>query len=312
MIGERFFCDEHHQRALSVVEADWTRSGLSETLLSLLFVLTIGMLFGHLHYSAIPTTFGAGLPLALVPALIWFAYIYRQDRLEPEPLRMVLGVAALGGLLAYAVAMPLTEHVFKIDAWRHGSFLSNTVASVLIVGTLQQLCVFLAVRFTVYDSAEFDEPIDGVVYCTAASLGIAVVLNTAYVLTHADLMPYAGATTITSSTLVHVASAAVLGYAFGRARFERPGPASLWLASGFVASVAVNGGFHEIVFTAGARGVGFSPTASLLTAGLLVATVLVAMNQLITELRREVLVGGADDTDELFERSGLELPRGEP
>lgn len=309
MIGDRFFCNEHHQRALTVVEADWTRSGLGETLLSLLFVFLIGSLFGHLHYSAIPTTFGAGVPLALVPALIWFAYIYRQDRLEPEPLKMVLGVAALGGLLAYAVAMPIATRVFEVDVWRHGSFVSNTVASVLVIGTLQQLCVYLAVRFTVYDSAEFDEPIDGVVYCTAASLGLAVVLNTAYILTHDDLLPYAGATTITSSTLVHVASAAVLGYAFGRARFERPGAASLWLASGFVASVAVNGGFHEIVFTAGARGATFSPAVSLLTAGLLVSALLIAMNQLITELRREVLLGDAPEQE--VEARGLELPESE-
>jgi protease PrsW len=49
----------------------------------------------------------AGVVLALVPAAVWLLAFYQQDRLEPEPKHYVLGVFALGALLASAVGQPV-------------------------------------------------------------------------------------------------------------------------------------------------------------------------------------------------------------
>ena len=52
-----------------------------------------------------------GVFLALVPSVIWLMFFYVQDRLEPEPKHFVLGVFAIGALLAAAIGVPLVENV---------------------------------------------------------------------------------------------------------------------------------------------------------------------------------------------------------
>ena len=61
-----------------------------------------------------------GIILAIVPAIIWLAFFYRRDRLEPEPKHMVFRLFLLGGLLAAAIGVPLVDNVFEVP----GSFCS--------------------------------------------------------------------------------------------------------------------------------------------------------------------------------------------
>ena len=59
---------------------------------------------------------------------------------------------------------------------------SALLGNILVVGFVLQGIVYAVVRFTVYSTAEFDERMDGIVYGTAAGLGIATMLNINFIL----------------------------------------------------------------------------------------------------------------------------------
>lgn len=289
-LGARVFCRADHARALEATRASWSRAGLIETGLVAAFVAVVASTLGGGEAGTLPTSVGTGLVLALVPALIYMVYVYRQDRLEPEPWGLVLGVFVLGGLLGGGVATPLLDDVLRVPEWQHRSALAEVVASVCVVATVQQLCTYLAVRYTVYLTDEFDEAVDGVIYVSAAGLGMATVLNVQFVVDSDGVLPLAGATAIASSTLIHVASAAILGYGLGRDRFSPRGQP--WLAGCFVLAVVVHGGLRQLVVLAGTDGATFRPWVALAVSLGLGASVLVGSHLLTAKLRRETLKGG--------------------
>ena len=225
------------------------------------FVLLVSVVLGG-GENVLPTSVSTGIILALIPAALFLVYIYRQDRIEPEPIGIVMGVFVLGGLMAYGVAGPAAEHVFDVGSWRNHSPATRLASTVLVVATLQELCKYIAVRYSVYRTDEFDEPADGVIYATAAGLGLATVINVSFVVNNDGVLPVAGATIIVATTLVHVASSAVLGYGLARARFGAKGNQG-WLALTFAAAVLINGGLTHLVFKVGTDGASFDPWTAL-------------------------------------------------
>lgn len=92
------------------------RAGLGHILGQVVFVLLVVALVALLK----PTLAGwalvaVGFVIALVPALIWLVFFYRQDRLEPEPKRHIAGVFVLG-----ALGCLLSERTLQCDRWGRG------------------------------------------------------------------------------------------------------------------------------------------------------------------------------------------------
>lgn len=202
---------------------------------------------------AVPLSPPAALLLSAVPALLWLAYFYAQDRHEPEPKHYVLGTYLLGAfvagpLAAFAIAQvsgptPLTSPALgPLEPER-------LVRAILIVGLAHELCKYLVVRYTVYLSPEFDEPMDGIIYMTAAGIGFANFQNFHYFQSlQGDVLLTAGARDAVVNTLAHACFAGVLGYALGRAKFSAASPAlrSATLFAGLLCAAVLNGVFHLV------------------------------------------------------------------
>ena len=100
------------------------------------------------------------LILAFAPGLFWLAYFYSKDRLEPEPLYRVRNCFLIGMIVV--VPAILVEKLTDFS-----------LIFTLVVGApiIEEYFKFVAVRYTIYESAEFDEPMDGIVYAAATALG---------------------------------------------------------------------------------------------------------------------------------------------
>jgi len=180
-----------------------------------------------------------GVVISIVPAIIWLAFFYRRDRLEPEPKHMVFQLFLLGALLANGIGIPLVHGWFDVPNWLSSSPIwAQLLGGLLIVGMVQEFLVYAAVRFTIYNHHEFDEETDGVVYATAAGIGYATALNIVFVVNSGGVALGSGVIRIVLTTLAHAAFAGVIGYFLGRQKFEkRP---LFWMPLGLLLAAGIN------------------------------------------------------------------------
>lgn len=191
--------------------------------------------------------------MSCIPAVFWLGFFYLMDRHEPEPKQLVVGVCVLGAL----VAAPLADFVhhaavpaIALEQQGLSAFsLDRILYAVLVAGLAQEMCKYAVVRYTVYMSREFDEPMDGIVYMMACGTGFAVWINF-HRLSGQGHQVYlsTGAAQTVVTTLAHASFAGALGYVMGRAKFSRrsaPVRGAL-LLGGLLGAAALNGQFHVV------------------------------------------------------------------
>jgi len=191
--------------------------------------------------------------VAGIPALFWLGFFYLMDRHEPEPKQLVAGVCVLGALIAAPLASfvqsqaapPVALAMHSLDALA----LDRILYAVLIAGLAQEMCKYAVVRYTIYMSREFDEPMDGIVYMMACGTGFAVWVNYHRFSDqgHQVNLSNAAAQAVVT-TLAHASFAGVLGYVMGRAKFsQRSAPLrALFVMIGLLGAAALNGGFNVV------------------------------------------------------------------
>jgi RsiW-degrading membrane proteinase PrsW (M82 family) len=191
----------------------------------------------------------AGL-MATVPAALWLGFFYLMDRHEPEPKQLVAGVCVLGALVAapladfvqYQAVPPLALEIHGLSPLS----LDRVIYAVFVLGLAQEVCKYAAVRYSIYMSREFDEPMDGIVYMMACGTGFAVWINYHRLSGqghHVILSKEAAQTVVT--TLAHASFAGFLGYVMGRAKFSQRTPflRGTLLMGGLLGAAALNGVF---------------------------------------------------------------------
>ncbi|MFO7166665.1 MAG: hypothetical protein DIU80_001420 [Chloroflexota bacterium] len=182
-----------------------------------------------------------GLLLALVPAAIWLFVFYQQDRLEPEPVGNVARMFVIGLALMGAIGIPLTDQVLRVQEWLYASAAATALGSVAVIGAVQAFVVYAAVRYFIFDSPEFDERTDGVVYGTAAALGAATALNIQFILASGGAALGPGEVFVAEVALAQAAFGGLLGYFLGRAKLDRE--PVWWLPAGFLLTALLGGAF---------------------------------------------------------------------
>ncbi|NUM49222.1 MAG: PrsW family intramembrane metalloprotease [Anaerolineales bacterium] len=277
--------EKHPSHRESVWQAD---------LMSLVFLVVFVLIVYNLEVWVKPVFTQAtltltGVALSLIPALVWLGFFYRRDRLEPEPKSMVIQVFFLGGLLAAAIGIPLLNNIFQISEWMFSNLWIRLLGGILIVGFTQEFLKYAAVRWTVYKTDEFDEPVDGIIYATAAGLGYAAMLNILFVIESGGVDLGAGVLRITIISLAHASFAGVVGYFLGIEKFEnRPA----WFTSlGVVIAAVLNGVFFTLRGSVIASGM----AQANVWIGFILAAVLAGATTyfLSNAIHRHVTAGGA-------------------
>lgn len=229
----------------------------------------------------------AGIILALIPAVVWLAFFYQQDRLEPEPKGYIVRVGLLGALLAAGVGIPLVRDFFRVGDWLYADDLTHLLGSILVIGFIQEFLKYAAVRYSVYGSAEFDERVDGVIYATAAGIGFATMLNLDYVISRGGVDLGIGAIRVTVTALAHASIAGIMGYFLGQAKFEHTPP--YYLPGGLVLAAVLNGLFFWAQDLVTLRGITVNPWYGLVLAIIIAIVVLGIVFWLIRRANAETL-----------------------
>jgi RsiW-degrading membrane proteinase PrsW (M82 family) len=288
MIGPRWFCEKHYQSATRERPHTWRTS----ILLVVGLLVFVGIVYA-LDLLFKPAWIGtdlilAGVLLALIPALIWMVFFYIQDRLEPEPKGYILGVFLLGAILAAAVGIPLVDTFFRVSNWIYTDTAATILGSILVVGFVQEFLKFAAVRYTIYQSAEFDEATDGVIYATAAGLGYATVLNIQFVIANGGVALGSSVIRMVVVALAQASFAGITGYFLGRAKFEKK--AWWWMPAGLTLAAVVNGLFNWLRGLLVQRGFSLTSATSNPWLGLVLAAVvaIITLGMILWLIRRNI------------------------
>jgi len=202
--------------------------------------------------------------LGLAPGLFWLWIIYRGNKYHPEPKRLVIRTFLLGMAVVVPVAVIETglilPYVFThLDQFRNFSIAGinnlsigeSAYLSFVVAGFTEELFKFLVVRTTIYRSPYFDEPIDGLVYSSAAALGFASLENIEY------LLQFGWQTALVRApitTLAHVMFSAIWGYPLALKKLNRKNSTVLlWL--GLLGAMAGHGLFDFLAFQQGGSSV---------------------------------------------------------
>jgi RsiW-degrading membrane proteinase PrsW (M82 family) len=210
--------------------------------------------------------------LSALPAALWLAYFYSQDRHEPEPKSYVIGVSFLGAVVAGPCSRfligELSPDLSVVPPELSPFSLPRLIQALFVVGLTQEFTQYLVVRYGIYRSREFDEPMDGVVYMTAAGIGFATYQNFIF-LQGAEGAAFlaSGVAQVVVNTLAHACFAGFLGHALGIAKFWRGRfiTRQLVLLGGLMAAATLNALFtliRDVMVVAGLeitpwRGVAF-------------------------------------------------------
>lgn len=123
------------------------------------------------------------LAAAILPALLLLLYVYKKDRIEKEPKKLITKLFLFGGLtiisamiieltLGYALSMIMTE-----DSTSY-----IIIHNFLIIAGAEEGGKYLVLKSETWNSPSFDYSYDAVVYAVSVSLGFAAFENVLYVL----------------------------------------------------------------------------------------------------------------------------------
>lgn len=157
------------------------------------------------------------LIISILPAAVLMFVIYQCDRVEPEPVKLVLSVMGFGMLtiIPSIICELLGEGLLSLFLYKENPwyiFLENF----FVIGLVEEFWKRFVVKAYIWKKSEFNYRFDAIVYCVASSLGFALLENIMYV------FQYGFGTGITRAVLSvpgHCTFAVFMGFFLGDAKF---------------------------------------------------------------------------------------------
>jgi RsiW-degrading membrane proteinase PrsW (M82 family) len=121
---------------------------------------------------------------SFLPGLFYLWIVWRQDKYDPEPKRWIAFTFFLGMLSTFPAA--LAEQVvdlFAFPFWEvslKGDLFSVYISSFFVIGPVEEFFKMWAILAVASNRNVFDEPMDALVYGSAAALGFASLENAMY------------------------------------------------------------------------------------------------------------------------------------
>lgn len=188
------------------------------------------------------------IPLLIVSFLsgiLWVWFFYRRDKKQPEPISLVMKAFVYGAISVFPAAF--IEAPFRPFITGQVPDIGRLfIVTVLVVGLVEEMAKFAAVKLAVYDHPEFDEVLDGVIYAVAAGLGFAAVENLFYSVRFGLTI---GLFRAFITDLAHASFSGIVGYHLGLTKFFKGNPVLL-VGKGLLIAIGLHG-LYDFLIIAG-------------------------------------------------------------
>ena len=119
---------------------------------------------------------------AVIPAIVLLVKIYKADKLDKEPLGLLIALVFWGAVSTTLAVFTEEVGTGILDTlWPEDSLLYRVLMYFVVVGLSEEGFKYLLLKRHTWRSADFNCQFDGVVYATAVSLGFALWENIGYV-----------------------------------------------------------------------------------------------------------------------------------
>lgn len=158
------------------------------------------------------------ISIALAPTIALAFYIYQKDRHDREPVTLLLKLFTFGALTVipvYFIEMLLSSfNIFR-------GIISAAFTAFIVAGITEEYFKRLVVIRFACRNRNYDEKLDGIVYCVFSSLGFATVENLMYVLGRANNTIYTGITRGIFAVPAHMLFGITMGYYLSLSKFAK-------------------------------------------------------------------------------------------
>lgn len=158
------------------------------------------------------------LALALAPGIAISIYIYRKDKVNKEPISLLLMRFFAGALCTIPAGFIQIFLTKPLEKYFGNGIQSTLVMAYGLVAVSEELCKFLTLRLLPFKRAHFDEPFDGIVYAVMVGMGFATLENIFYVYQHGIST---GILRMFTAVPAHATFAILMGFYVGLAKFYR-------------------------------------------------------------------------------------------
>jgi RsiW-degrading membrane proteinase PrsW (M82 family) len=185
----------------------------------------------------------------ILPALLWLWFWLREDRLHPEPRRLII-LAFIAGMAVVFLALPAEHYIEKIT--------TSAIAIVVAWSAIEELLKLAGAYFAGLHNKECDEPIDPMIYLITAALGFAAIENALFLISSINENLLSGIITgnlrFIGASLLHVLASGTMGlfmaYGFYKNRFLR----TIYLIIGTAVAIALHSLFNYFIINSGGGG----------------------------------------------------------
>ena len=119
--------------------------------------------------------------LAIVPGLILIGYVYGKDKVEKEPLGLIIKIIIFGVISCIAAGYLEAGAAHFLPKHPEGSLAYAVQTSFCLAAFFEEIVKFIAMRVGSWKHPSFNYRFDGIVYGVSAAVGFAIYENVMYV-----------------------------------------------------------------------------------------------------------------------------------
>ncbi len=189
----------------------------------------------------------------ILPAIVWLWFWNREDKLHPEPKRLLLLAFIMGGI-AVALAIPLEQLTKEIL----GSEMS--LAIIIAWAGIEEALKYLLVLVAVLWRKAVNEPIDMLIYMLSSALGFAAIENTLFlinpIISDGTLsVIVTGNFRFFGATLLHLLSSSVIGIALALSFYKDASTRLTYTMIGVILATILHATFNLFILNSASNNI---------------------------------------------------------
>lgn len=186
----------------------------------------------------------------VLPAFFWLWFWLREDRLHPEPRRLLVATFLLG-----MFSVPLAIPFEKLAEY----FIPASLAVIVVWALIEELLKYVAAYTGGMHTHAENEPIDAMVYLLTAALGFAAAENMLFILNpliEGDVFVgiITGNIRFIGTSLLHVISSSIIGGAIALSFYKSRKVRHEYFWVGMAVAVWMHATFNHFILQSGGNG----------------------------------------------------------